>query len=327
MKSKLVIVVVIMCLGLLILFLSGPRVQVAEDIEEVTLPSGAEDLTEYLAQSEAEFADLVPGTEKKIVWANDEREQTPLSIIYLHGFSATRQETAPLADQVAEQLGANLFYTRLTGHGRSGAAMGEAEANDWLNDAVEALEVGRQLGEEVVVIGTSTGGTLATWLALQEEVEDILALVLISPNFGPRDSMAELLTWPWAEQLLPLLMGAEHSADSLNPEHERYWTRSYPTTALFPMMALVDLVRDSDLEAIKEPTLVLYSPEDQVVDATKIEETFQRLGSEPKKLLAMEEIENPRQHVLAGDILEPNSTSVLKEKILEFIFPIAGNIN
>ncbi|MCK8823624.1 alpha/beta hydrolase [Fuchsiella alkaliacetigena] len=327
MKGKLVILVLVVLLGLLILFLSGPKVQVEEDIEKVSLPPRTEDLTEYLAQSEAEFADLIPGTEKKIIWADANKEKTPLSIIYLHGFSATRQETAPLADQVAEELGANLFYTRLTGHGRSGAAMGEAKANDWLNDAWEALEIGQQIGEEVVVIGTSTGGTLATWLALQEQVEGISALVLISPNFGPRDSMAELLTWPWAEQLLPLLLGEEYSAESLNPEHERYWTRNYPTTALFPMMALVDLVRESDLEAVKEPTLVLYSPQDQVVDAAKIEETFQRWGSEEKKLLAMEEIENPRKHVLAGDILEPNNTSVVKEEILEFIFFLTGNIN
>ncbi|MDD4273595.1 MAG: hypothetical protein PHG14_07705 [Desulfobacter postgatei] len=38
--------------------------------------------------------------------------------VYIHGFSATRKETAPLSDLVAKTLNANLFYTRLSGHGR-----------------------------------------------------------------------------------------------------------------------------------------------------------------------------------------------------------------
>lgn len=104
---------------------------------------------------------LVPGAEKTIIWANDSREKTPLSIIYLHGFSATCRETAPVFDRVAEKLGANLFYTRLTGHGRDSEAMGEVTLNAFLNDAMEAWEIGRTIGEEVIIVGTSTG---ALWL-------------------------------------------------------------------------------------------------------------------------------------------------------------------
>jgi hypothetical protein len=37
----------------------------------------------------------VPGAEKKIIWAGEAAQKTPLSIVYLHGFSATRQERAP----------------------------------------------------------------------------------------------------------------------------------------------------------------------------------------------------------------------------------------
>ena len=83
-------------------------------------------------------------------------------------------------------MNANIFYTRLTGHGRSNAAMAEATVNDWANDAVEALEIGKQLGERVMIVGTSTGATLAAWLATYDQSNDILAHVWISPNFGPK---------------------------------------------------------------------------------------------------------------------------------------------
>ena len=36
-------------------------------------------------------------------------------------------------------------------------------------DALEALRVGRALGERVVVLGVSTGGGLAAWLAAREK--------------------------------------------------------------------------------------------------------------------------------------------------------------
>ena len=62
--------------------------------------------------------------------------QTQWAVVYIHGFSASRMETAPLADTIATALGANLFYARLAGHGRGGAAMGEPSVQDWLADGV-----------------------------------------------------------------------------------------------------------------------------------------------------------------------------------------------
>ena len=42
------------------------------------------------------------------------------------------------------------------------------------------------LGETVVLIGTSTGGTLAMWAATREEAQDRLgAVVMLSPNYQP----------------------------------------------------------------------------------------------------------------------------------------------
>ena len=132
MRNKIAVVIAILIVGLSILFLAGPRVKVDATLRAVDLP---EDLDRYLAASEAQFADIVPNTEKAIIWAGASHVKTPVSVVYLHGFSATRQEVVPLADIVAAELGANLFYTRLTGHGRSGEAMAEATVNDWHRSA------------------------------------------------------------------------------------------------------------------------------------------------------------------------------------------------
>ncbi len=86
----------------------------------VDLPGNLDDWLTIHEQSVAERFGLVPGTEKRITWFA-EGERTAWSVVYLHGFSATRQETAPLSTLVAQALGANLFETRLSGHGRERA--------------------------------------------------------------------------------------------------------------------------------------------------------------------------------------------------------------
>ncbi|MEM8486532.1 MAG: alpha/beta fold hydrolase [Bacteroidota bacterium] len=279
---------------------------------------GAE-LDESLRASESQYDDIIAGTEKKIVWASEAQEKTPISIVYIHGFSATRQETAPLSDTLAERFGANLFYTRLTGHGRPGEAMGEATVNDWLNDAHEALEIGRQIGEKVIVIGTSTGGTLATWLAAQEDTDGLAGVVLISPNYWLRAPGAGLMLMPWGKQILHAIQGTTYEWEPQNTDHGKYWTNSYPSSSLHEMMRLLDYVNNMELEQISVPALFVYSPNDQVVNPIEIEATFARFGSENKKLEAIEEVEDRSNHVLAGRILSPASTLPIASTISAFV--------
>ncbi len=316
MKRRILIVIALLIVGIVVVFLLGPRVAVDDTLETVALP---EDLDRYLAESESKFDDIVPGAEKNIVWAGAPGVITPLAIVYLHGFSATRQETAPLAEHLARELGANLYNVRFAGHGRTGPAMAEASVNDWLNDTQEALEIGRRLGEEVIVLGVSTGSTAATWLATQPDIEDVAAFVLISPNYAPGDPASELLLLPWGEQIAKAIIGPERSWEPLNEEQARYWTTSYPTEALLPMMGLVDLVRDGDLEAVNRPVLVIYSPNDQVVSPEAVEATFARFGSPEKEIIPFPDSQDPSNHVLAGDIVAPNDTDTIAELILSYL--------
>lgn len=305
--------------ALLVVFFSGPRVPLDTQLRRLQLPV---DLDQYLAAREALYPDITPNTEKTIVWAYPDKRKTALSVIYLHGFSASRQETAPLSDQIAKQLGANLFYTRLSGHGRGGAAMAEASINDWLNDSQEALQIGAQLGERVVVIATSTGATLATWLATQPQSKSVLAYAMISPNFAPKDPAAQVLTWPWASHFAPLLIGPEHHWQPRNAEQARYWSHRFPTQALLPMMGLVDYVDELPVQNIKTPLLMIYSADDQVVSPAATEQMFARFGSQPKQLLALPDTQDDSHHVLAGAILSPRDTPRVAAAIMQFIQPL-----
>lgn len=304
---------------LIALALTGPRARMGPaTVPAVALP---DDVEGYLLADERAVPGLREGDAKAVVWADPlSRAPTELAVVYIHGFSADRHEIAPVPERVAESLGANLFLTRLAGHGADAAALGEASATDWLRDTEEALAVGARLGRKVVVVGTSTGGTLAVWAAAQERWRETLAaVVLLSPNFGPRDGGAEILLWPWGGLLARLVVGPERCFEPLSAAQERHWTTCYPTAALLPMMALVAHVRRSDLGRVQVPLLVLYSPEDAVVDAGATERLFPSFGSQRKELVVVEGSDDPAHHVLAGDILSPAATDWTVAEILRFV--------
>lgn len=308
-----------MLVTLLSLIACGPNLPPIPTGGPADMPSDVAALEGWLSEQEAAFPDIVPGAEKAVVWADPEsRERTPLSIVYLHGYSATRMEVDPLVQQVGEALGANVFFTRLAGHGRgNGPAMVDGTVEAWIHDGYEALAAGRLLGERTVIIGTSTGGTLAAWLAAQPET-DVAGLVLMSPNFGPKAAGSRLLVMPGRSLLVKLVVGAEYSWEPRNEQQARYWSHRYPSESLFAMMELVTLVEGVDLGTIDAPTLVIYSPNDQVVDAEKIEARFPELGG-VTRLVPVESVSDSSNHVLAGDILAPEMTAPLTAEAVDFL--------
>lgn len=299
-------------------FAFGPRVHVDERWREPALPA---DLDVWLAQNEAGVPGIRPGDAKGIVWAHPSRHDvTPLAILYLHGFSADRHEVEPLISDLGRELEANVFFTRLRGHGRDSAAMAQATVADWFDDTAEAVAVGGAIGERVVLVGTSTGGTMALWAAMRQETRGrIAALVLISPNLGLRDRRAPMLLWPWGERLARLIVGPEYCFTPKNPEQARHWTTCYPTRSLLPMMALVDHVRSAEAGALTIPALVLYSSRDTIVDPAVTAQHIRRLSGDGAQFFPVDQSTDPAQHVIAGAITSPETTDAVLRRILTFL--------
>ncbi len=281
------------------------------------------ELDKWLALRERDAssqAPLIDGTEKRIRWYRGQSGTTTrYAIVYLHGFSATRQEIAPVAEVVADALGANLFETRLSGHGLQAGAMAGVSAEDWLNDAAEALAIGNEIGENLIVMGTSTGATLALAMVNHPSFERVSSLILLSPNIALRDSNSELLTWPGGPQLAYMVAGDTRSWTPNNELQARYWTTSYPTDALVEMMRLVKYVRNQLPMEIPQSLLVFYSPEDSVVDPAAITSAFGQINASRQQLVPIAGAGDPSHHVLAGDILSPGNNEAVTEAIVRFI--------
>lgn len=276
-----------------------------------------------LAQAEAQVPNLRDGCAKAVTWAGQEGVQTDIAVVFVHGFSASCGELRPLPEYVAKRLGANLFATRLMGHGQDGAAMGEATLAGWRDDMKEAMAIGRALGKRVLVIGCSTGCTMTT-LALTNgditEDDRLLGVCFISPNFGLRHKLAQLfLDLPLSEKWAPYVIGKERSFDVVNDAHAQFWTTRYPTKAVKPMGDAVRAAMRADLGQIKTPMMMALNADDQVINPVRARKVLLRWGAAAyMHALTQTPDDDSYGHVMAGDVFSPNQTEPLAAHIVEW---------
>ena len=272
-----------------------------------------------LAQREATVPALRPDCAKEIVWAGETGQRTDWAIVFIHGFSATKHEIRPLPDLIAKGLGANLFFTRLTGHGQDSDAMGDATLADWQSDTAEAFDIGHQIGRKLLVIGCSTGCTLAA-LHLANAGR-ATGLVQVSPNYGLRIWAAQkLLEWPGLHPLHSLTVGRDLIQKPKSPEHAAFWTLSYPLAAVTLTAEAVKLAEEAALSRIIAPTFMAVNPNDKVISPPAAEAAAKRWGG----AVTYHEIQagptdDPLGHVMAGEVFSPKQTGPLVRRILGWV--------
>ncbi|WP_299207340.1 alpha/beta fold hydrolase [uncultured Tateyamaria sp.] len=313
--GRILLILVLLIAGL---WLFGPyeKAPLTPTITEI-----GEDLDAHFATVESRFDDITPGTEKRIVWAGDTGTQTDWSILYVHGFSATSEEIRPVPDSIATALGANLIYTRLQGHGRSSDALAEATVQGWVNDLAEGLAAARQAGTKVLILSTSTGGTLVTATAQNADLmENVAGLILVSPNYGLSNPLAKLLSWPAARHWLPPVAGQRRSFTPRNEEHGLYWTTEYPSVAVMPMAALIDAVAKIDHSTQTIPALFWYAQADEVVRPDLTAQVAQAWGAPTHTVNPiMGAQDDPQSHVISGNIMSPGQTDATVQGMLDWI--------
>lgn len=317
--------IIVVMLGLLValtlVIIFGPREPTDPPITFQPEAIGP-DPEAYLSNSEAKIGGIRADVRKRIVWTDpSSRDRTRRVLVYLHGFSATSEEIRPVPDRVAAELGANIVYTRLTGHGRDGTALAEARFSNWMNDVAEALFVAKRIGDEVVVIGTSTGASLAVTAVGRPDLAPMIdALVLISPNFRVANPRAEALRLPYVRLWGPMVFGRVRSLTPINSAHGKYWTTTYPAVATVSMATAVAAANAVDFSAQTKPALFIFDPADRVVDHRRTREIAAAWGGRADlQTVNVGPQDDPSAHVIAGDILSPPMTEPITRMIVEWV--------
>ncbi|UII34035.1 alpha/beta hydrolase [Fulvivirga ulvae] len=312
-KWSLVIVLLICAVYFL-----GPKVESPQFNKE--LPEVANDLhslEKQIQKHEEETPNIKPDNESRIIWADSAYQKTPYSIVYLHGFSASQGEGAPLHLEIARRYGCNLYLPRLYGHGVADEEpMIDLTAEKLMNSAKEAIAIGKQLGEKLIILATSTGGTFALYLA--EDDADIAGLLLYSPNIKIYDPNSWLLDEPWGLQLARLVKGSNYNRWEIDPEREKYWTNGYRLEALTHLEELIEeTMNEETFASVTQPVFLGYyykndSAQDHTVLVPAMLEMYDQLGT-PESLKRKVAFPNVNHHVIGSYLTSEDLESVRQE--------------
>lgn len=308
--------VFILLVALAIVYFVGPKpAQPKYDPVLPTVPALA-DLTTYIAQQEAKHK-VKPGNEAEIIWADSTKSESEYAIVYLHGFSASKEEGNPAYNYLAKALHANLYLARLADHGLDTIAPMQYFTADRLwESAKEAYAIGKKLGKKVILVGTSTGGTLA--LQLAATYPEVNSLVLMSPNIAINDPNAWLLNNPWGLQIARKVTGGdERKVDGKKPEYRKFWYTNYRLESVVQLEELLETSMNKQLfEKVKQPVLLLYyfkneAEQDPVVKVDAMLKMFDELGT-PAAQKQKIAIPNAGNHVIGSSITSKDILGVEK---------------
>lgn len=308
----------ILVLGSIIYFAPRPTLDPTPPAPKVPEGIDPNELAGWLEDREKRLGNIIDGAEATIVWS-DKPAATDLCLVYIHGFSASRQETAPMTDRIAEQMGANLVYTRLAGHGLHTDAM-NVPAEAWLQSMVDAWEIATRIGRKVVFVATSTGAPLALWLSHHlPEPRRVHAFVFLSPNFKIRSPFDFLLTWPGSKRWIPWILGKERYWEPENEMVGRYWTNRYSMHSVIEMQKVVDWAKRTSFDSTNIPLATLYMEDDPTINHQAAIDFHHTWDADHKQLHQVTiDADNP-QHVFVGDITAPHRTDWCVETCLQFL--------
>ena len=272
------------------------------------MPTGLEELNGWVANHENR-PDIKPGNEAQIYWADDSsRQKTEYVLLYLHGFTASKQEGMPLFLDFAKRYGMNTYAARLATQGLDTPdAMIDYRPERLWETTKQAFAIAKNLGDKVIIMSTSTGGTLALMLAATYG-EDVHSLINLSPNIRPRDPKSFLLNKPWGLQISRLVLGGDfRELEKKDTIYEKYWYRKYRIEALVYLEELVETTMNtSTFEQITCPVLNLYyyrdeENQDPVVDVERIKWMHENLST-PENLKRAVPIQWADTHVIGCGI-------------------------
>lgn len=300
-------------------YLAGPKVEKARmSLEFPTVPGTLEDIQDSIDRAENARNDIKPGNRSEIFWYGDTIARTDYAVVYLHGYSASKYEGMPVATDYARKYGMNLYMPRLDEHGlETSEPLLYMTADGLWESAKNALAVGEKIGKKVILMSTSTGGTLAIYLAAMYP-EKVTGLINFSPNILPANKGISLLSGHWGLQIARAVQGGKYVRVDSSSYHPEQWSEGPRLESTVQLQALIDATMNVEtFSRVKAPCLTLsYYKDDEHQDPTvrveKIRWMSSLLGTpEGEKVYA--ELPTVGVHPMASGIVSKDIPAVERQ--------------
>lgn len=319
MIKKILLALLILLILFVIIIAVGPRVKYDQiTATPVSVNYTISNIDSLLYKQEMQVPDLKKDNEARVVWANDSlKQKTEYSVVYLHGFSSSQEEGDPIHEAFAQRYGCNLFLSRLHDHGRDiEDSFKGLTPEQLMQSAKEAIAIGKLLGDKVILMSCSTGGTFSAYLATQEPA--IHSMIMYSPNIDVYDPKSDMLLWPWGKNLLQSTLGGEYVRQDYGQAQAEYWNEDYHMDGLLALMAIIEqTMNEETFKQLDMPIFMGYYYEDEehqdkVVSVDRMHDFFNQVSTPADQKRSMA-FPKAGRHVISADILSADWQGVQAE--------------
>lgn len=321
--KKLFRIVLLVIFVIALAYLLGPKPDKPVISDKLPgLDVSIEKIDEYILKYDSE-GEIKPDNRTRILWANDSaRQQTEYVMLYLHGFSASWYEGFPANYEFASHFGCNAYFPRLASHGLvTNEPLLDMTPDRLWESAKEALMVSRILGKKVIIMSTSTGGTLGLKLAA-DFPELVDGLILYSPNIAINNSAAFLLSKNWGLQLGRKVNGGLYRVTNkdFNSKECQYWYCKYRMEGTVFLQQLLDVtMNEKTFSKVKAPVFLAYyykdeQNQDPTVLVSAMLEMYSKLGT-PAELKRQKAYPESGNHVIACELFSKSHQEIALETI------------
>ncbi|MFV0275122.1 MAG: alpha/beta hydrolase [Bacilli bacterium] len=215
------------------------------------------------------------------------------AVLIIHGFSGSVSDSEYLINELEMDPSIDMFFVTLTGHDRPILYCGDC--NQWIEDAEKVYKKIRKSYKNVIVIGHSMGGIIATHIATKYNPKK---LILISPAFEYFNSSQikkDITNFTKLKELI---------ADYENPNAYQMFGAKLITTTRKARIEFKKLVKmhKEDIKYVKCPTLLIHGTIDEVVPISSSIYAYENLNIDKKYFCTMENIRHIPQKSEKKDI-------------------------
>lgn len=244
----------------------------------------------------------------------------PPSCLVLHGLGGGAYELAPVISAL-EAEGLHVASPVLPGHEGPGPVMPSSRWRDWAATAEAAFDDLAAAGRPVVVVGFSTGATLALYLASRRPVA---RLVLLAPFLAIRYSrLIPFHPATYLRQIARLIPNLRRRPPAVtDPETRRQVAASacYRTFSLHAALSALELIEEVKplVPTIEVPTLIIQGRRDSVVEPRDATWLRDHLGATHRTLVVL-----PRSdHLVALDRERERVIALTRDFVLGVNAPV-----
>lgn len=198
-----------------------------------------------------------------------------VSVLILHGFSASPYECADLAKDLRSR-GYRVFVPRIAGHGAGREEFEGSRLDSWMASAEQGFQIARGLGKRVALIGQSGGGNLASLLASRHPGE-LASLVLACPAFRLGHPLAPFSRFRLVQRLVP-----EVSFPADKPDLAAHWILRYGSFMGAELVRAGGLASRAAL-GLTLPLALVQAGQDPVISAPFNTRLFRSIPSADKQ--------------------------------------------